>query len=77
MYRSVLSADGASQAFDTWHIKLTVTNELNQAYFVNRELSRDRGLDVASRLGSQIHHHRAVLHGLHHLLGDEHRSLTT
>lgn len=50
---------------------------IDQTYLVNCELSRDRGLDVAPCLGSQVHHHRTVLHALHHLLLDEHWSSTT
>ena len=40
-------------------------------YLVNAELPRHRGLDVPSGLGGQVHHHRAVLHALHHGRGDE------
>lgn len=44
---------------------------------VYRQFSRHRGLDVSSSLSSQVHHHRAILHALHHILGDQDGSLAT
>lgn len=53
---------------------LFATRIWQKAHLVNVQLSRPGGLNVAPRLCSQIHHHRAVLHRLHKLLLDQNGS---